>query len=279
MEIRFANENDFSTILEKIDLFFGKEKGYFTALVPTLYREGYNSFRNHIVAISNNQIVGVLAFKNKYLLLDKTKYKISVLGTICVDKNFRNQGVMSEMINYLFQNNGNIDCYALIGNPLLYGRFGFVKVQDSLLYNVVGDNAYFDFEKITNDSDLSFAKELYNSKKNRVLRDSFVNHLLMWNNEAYKIKSGTIEIGYLIYNPRMRIIEEIELIKDDFIVNAIKSFSCVKKETMRMKINKHNIDKQRYFSSFISERFEEKLLIKTSKKELENLFVLNADMI
>ena len=46
-----------------------------------------------------------------------------------------------------------------------------------------------------------------------------------------------------------------------------------------MKINKHNIDKQRYFSSFISERFEEKLLIKTSKKELENLFVLSSDMI
>ncbi len=279
MEIRFANENDFSTILEKIDLFFGKEKGYFTALVPTLYREGYNSFRNHIVAISNNQIVGVLAFKNKYLLLDKTKYKISVLGTICVDKNFRNQGVMSEMINYLFQNNGNIDCYALIGNPLLYGRFGFKKVQDSFLYEIVGDNIFFDFEKIECNSSIDFIKELYNSKKNRVLRDSFVNHLLMWNNEAYKIKSDSTEIGYLIYNPKNNIIEEIELIKDDFLVNAIKSFSCVKKETMRMKINKHNIDKQRYFSSFISERFEEKLLIKTSKKELENLFVLSSDMI
>ena len=279
MEIRFANENDFSTILEKIDLFFGKEKGYFTALVPTLYREGYNSFRNHVVAISNDKIVGVLAFKNKYLLLDKTKYKISVLGTICVDKNFRNQGVMSEMINYLFQNNGNIDCYALIGNPLLYGRFGFKKVQDSVLYDIVGDNIFFDFEKIECNSSIDFIKELYNSKKNRVLRDSFVNHLLMWNNEAYKIKSDSTEIGYLIYNPKKNIIEEIELIKDDYIVDAVKSFSCLKKETMKIKINKHNIDKQRYFSSFISERFEEKLLIKTSKKELENLFVLSADMI
>lgn len=279
MEIRFANENEFSSILECIDLFFEKDKGYFKSLVPTLYREGYNSFRNHIVAISNNQIVGVLAFKNKYLLLDKAKYKISVLGTICVHKDYRNQGIMSEMINYLFQNNGNIDCYALIGNPLLYGRFGFKKVQDSILYDIVGDNIFFDFEKIECNSSIDFIKELYNSKKNRVLRDSFVNHLLMWNNEAYKIKSDSTEIGYLIYNPKKNIIEEIELIKDDFIVDAIKSFSCLKKETMKIKINNHNMDKHCYFSTFPNKNYEEKLLIKTSKKELEKLFILSADMI
>ena len=183
MEIRFALEHEFNEIVKCANKFFNKDDGYFETLVPILYKNGINTYKNHIVALKNNMIVGILAYKE--IIQNDSKY--IAIGTVCVDANCRGQGIMNQLFNFLFDNVCNNDGYVLIGNYDLYKRFGFEKSNDSLLHYFEKVNNYFTFKKINYDSDLTKSKKLYESIDYKVNRDNLILNIMMWCNEPYKI--------------------------------------------------------------------------------------------
>ena len=52
--IEYAKESDYPTILNLIHKAFEKEDGFFQNLVPVLYKEGKNAYKNHIVVKDND---------------------------------------------------------------------------------------------------------------------------------------------------------------------------------------------------------------------------------
>ena len=123
MEIRFALEKEFKEIIKCANKFFDKSDGYFETLVPVLYKDGINTYKNHIIALKDDVIIGILAYKE----IIQNDCKCIAIGTVCVDANLRGQGVMNKLFDFLFNSVCNNDGYVLIGNYELYKRFGFER--------------------------------------------------------------------------------------------------------------------------------------------------------
>ena len=62
-KIEYAIESDYSVILNLIHKCFEKENGFFQNLVPVLYKEGKNAYKNHIVVKDGNSIIATIAIK------------------------------------------------------------------------------------------------------------------------------------------------------------------------------------------------------------------------
>ena len=274
MEIRFALEHEFKEIVKCANKFFDKNDGYFETLVPILYKNGINTYKNHIIALKKNMIVGILAYKE--ILQNDSKY--IAIGTVCVDANFRGQGIMNQLFNFLFDNVSNNDGYVLIGNYDLYKRFGFEKSNDSLLHYFEKVNNNFTFKKINYDSDLTKSKKLYESIDYKVNRDNLILNIMMWCNEPYKIYKDDNEIGYLIYNARKNVIDEIVLEDYSIIVNLLESFSYFKDNVVSLRTPIVENQLTKFLKEQRKEISKDKLLIK-SNKNIKGIYIRSSDLI
>ena len=282
ISIEFALENDFDEILKKITLFFEKEDDFFKIYVPTLYKEGKNTYKNHIVAKYQNKIVGVLAFVVKDLYALNQTFRLAVVGSICVDKNFRNLGIMTNMFNLLYKTyDDKIDVYALLGKEERYRHYGFSKIDESKLYHYEKKDFGYSFVLMNEDNYVE-SLSIYNTLEYRVNRDDiFFDSLRMWYDQPYLIYKDKEYLGYLTYNFRNDRVEEVCLNKDySFINDIMQSFAFFKNIDLALKITKQNLFIERKVKHIKELSFlQEKCLCRILNPKLEGVYIPRHDLI
>lgn len=279
IEILFAKKEDFSQILEKIDLFFEKKKGEFQQLVPILYKEGINTFDKHIVAKDENKIVGVLAFIKKELNIANKVLNVIGIGTVCVDQNYRGRGIMTRMFDLLFKTFDNqIDAYSLFGSYDRYKYFGFNKLEQSLGFKI--NKAYHGFTFLHINKAGEQMRVLYEKQNYRVDRvDTFDDIINMWSDKTFTIHKDNKEVGYLIYSESKNLVHEL-VVNDDVLVNSIlESFAYFLNHSINFKVTRVNNHQQKYVQYNESLEFDERQLCRTINKNIKDIYVPRNDLI
>ena len=69
-KIEFAKEKDYEDIINLLHKAFEKEDGFFQKLVPVLYKDGKNPYKNHIVVKDENNIIATIAVKKDSISID-----------------------------------------------------------------------------------------------------------------------------------------------------------------------------------------------------------------
>ena len=83
-KIEYAKESDYSVILNLIHKCFEKEDGFFQKLVPVLYKEGNNPYKNHIVVKDEDNIIATIAIKEDIINIKNNTYNFLILGSLGV---------------------------------------------------------------------------------------------------------------------------------------------------------------------------------------------------
>lgn len=280
-KIEFAKQKDYKDILDIIHKCFEKEDGFFQNLVPVLYKEGKNPYKNHIIVKDNDCIIATIAIKEDDILINNKKYKFLILGSLGVDHNYRNQGIMGALFEFILNKYRSVvDFFVLSGLFDRYKRFGFFPSAklEKVIYPK-GNEVLFDIEPFKQE-DIEFAYNLYNEKSYKVIRNDFFDSLNMWTYAPIMIKKGKERLGYFVYNGLNNIIEEIVL-KDYSIINEVVStFACMINNELGLKLTPANkellpcID-----SSLLKEEYFEKTLYKIENKELKEIYIPKSDLI
>jgi predicted N-acetyltransferase YhbS len=163
--IMFAQEDDFKELSVKINKYFDKDQSYFRNLVPLLYKSGINTYDKHIVCKNEiNEIVGVCAIYQKTIYLKENKqYKFIVIGTMSVDQEYRNLGIMSNIFKFIFDNfDDKVDFYCLSGSYERYKNFGFLPSFKTYKYLFnIKEHINYSFELLTENKISDYIGNLY----------------------------------------------------------------------------------------------------------------------
>lgn len=280
--ISFSEEKDFREIVDKLDLYFEKEPGYFENLVPVLYKKGKNTFQNHIVVKDGDKIVGIIAVKKNILSINNEEYSFVLLGSLAVDFEYRNQGIMGMLFDFILNKYSNeVDFLGLSGKFDRYKRFGFFPSEKMYKYDYCKKSINDDYSFVrVNEENVAFCEELYKKEAFKVFRSEMIDNLCMWEYKPYIVKKNNKEIGYLIYNHKFNIIEEIILLDNNLLNDVIYSFINLINMNTSLKISMAN----RHLKEFIDkdilfEEYFERTLYKIINPKLKGVYVPRSDLI
>lgn len=279
--IMFAQEDDFKELSVKINKYFDKDQSYFRNLVPLLYKSGINTYDKHIVCKNEiNEIVGVCAIYQKTIYLKENKqYKFIVIGTMSVDQEYRNLGIMSNIFKFIFDNfDDKVDFYCLSGSYERYKNFGFLPSFKTYKYLFnIKEHINYSFELLT-ENKISDYINFYNNQEEKVNRDNFYDCIRMWQYIPYGIKLNNNIIGYLVYDIKQNIVQEIFLNDNRLITDVMENFSCFNSKQCYLKIHKYNTYYNEYIDLYKEDHFE-RTLYKILNSEIKEIYIPRNDLI
>lgn len=280
-KIEYAKESDYSVILNLIHKCFEKEDGFFQKLVPVLYKEGKNAYKNHIVVKDGNDIIATIAVKEDIISIDNNSYKFLILGSLGVDHNYRNQGIMGALFEFILTNYSyKVDFFVLSGLFERYKRFGFYPstVLKQAIYNP-GNPVKYLIEPFKNE-DIDFAYNLYNKKNYKVIRNTFFDSLNEWTYMPLMIRNGNESLGYMIYNGLTSLVEEIVLTDYSIVNDVVSSFATMINNKVGLKITISNKELHSFIDKDIMlEEYFEKTLYKIENEQLKEIYIPKSDLI
>lgn len=282
LQIEFSIKEDFNTIKNKVTSYFNVSDDHFEKYVPILYQDGINTYDKHVVAKVEDEIVGVLAFYNKTIIIKNKHYNFLGIGSICVDPSFRKLGIMTKMWEFVFKHFDNqIDFYVLSGDYTRYINYGFHPQPLPIVYKYgVSDNNTFQFE-FARDIDEQLLLDFHNTKENKVLRDGVcLASMKMWGIVPVLIKHNDDLFGYLLYDGRYGVVEEVVINDYKSINDVMSSFTNLIKRETGLKVSILNED----LKEFIQPNIEwiecpERTLYKILNPEIKNIYVPRNDLI
>ena len=280
-KIEFAKEKDYEDIINLLHKCFEKENGFFQNLVPVLYKEGKNAYNNHIVVKDKNNIIATIAVKKDSISIDDKLYDFLILGSLGVDQNYRNQGIMGALFEFILNKfTPEVDFFVLSGIFERYKRFGFFP--SAKLEKVVypkGNEVLFNIEPFKQE-DIEFAYNLYNKKNYKVIRKDFFDTLNEWTFAPIMIKRGEERLGYFIYNGLNNIIEEIVLEDYSIVNDVVSTFACMINNELGLKLTPANKEVLPFIKqSLRKEDYFEKTLYKIENKDLKEIYIPKSDII
>lgn len=280
-KIEFAKEKDYEDIINLLHKCFEKENGFFQNLVPVLYKEGKNAYNNHIIVKDENNIIATIAVKKDSISIDDKLYDFLILGSLGVDQNYRNQGIMGALFEFILNKfTPEVDFFVLSGIFERYKRFGFFP--SAKLEKVVypkGNEVLFNIEPFKQE-DIEFAYNLYNKKNYKVIRKDFFDTLNEWTFAPIMIKRGEERLGYFIYNGLNNIIEEIVLEDYSIVNDVVSTFACMINNELGLKLTPANKEVLPFIKqSLRKEDYFEKTLYKIENKDLKEIYIPKSDII
>lgn len=141
MNIRIANKQDFKDIYNLVEEAFktaqvsdGNEQNFVlelrqrTTYIPDL----------EFVVEEDEKLIGHIMFTKQPVELTKGTLNAVLIAPLCIDFNYRNQGIGSKLMNYGLNRAKELgyDTAFLIGNPEYYKKFGFKGVTAYNLKNM-----------------------------------------------------------------------------------------------------------------------------------------------
>lgn len=280
-KIEFAKEKDYEDIINLLHKCFEKENGFFQNLVPVLYKEGKNAYNNHIIVKDENNIIATIAVKKDSISIDDKLYDFLILGSLGVDQNYRNQGIMGALFEFILNKfTPEVDFFVLSGIFERYKRFGFFPSAklEKVIYPK-GNAVLFNIEPFKQE-DIEFAYNLYNKKNYKVIRKDFFDTLNEWTFAPIMIKRGEERLGYFIYNGLNNIIEEIVLEDYSIVNDVVSTFACMINNELGLKLTPANKEVLPFINqSLRKEDYFEKTLYKIENKDLKEIYIPKSDII
>jgi len=216
MEIRQLSQKDFYELRQLLDTVFTQHSGKpvsFSRLFPRLF-ERENSFapESHWGAFADGKLVGTAAMYPIDYVVGGRHIRLIANGNVAVHAMYRGQGIMGkllEKINEECDQCGDL-CY-LHGNPVRYGRFGYVAGGVQYLLTVCpGMEADFSFRPMQQD-DVAVLNQIYRKKTNYITRsdDDFIPALRSGGREAVAVLNKIGQpVGYLSFHAEKLHVEE-----------------------------------------------------------------------
>lgn len=281
--INFSEEKEFQEVKEKVAIFFNKKVNEFEELVPSLYGIGKNTYKNHIVSKIDNKIVGIFAVKEKSIYNEYGFLKVLIIGSICVDPNYRKMGIMTKMFEFLFDfYDSKVDAYILSGDYSRYVHYGFHPGEDLEKYIINNKikSSNLSFVHL-NYEDIEYVKNLQNSEEFKVVRQKDIMETLsMWKDVPFIIKENNKKIGLIVFDGRNNIIDEIYLTNKQDINLVLSSFASLFENEIYLKITPFN----NYYNNLIDPNFQktlhkERTLYRIMNREIKKLFIPRNDLI
>ena len=280
-KIEFAKEKDYEDIINLLHKCFEKENGFFQNLVPVLYKEGKNAYNNHIIVKDEDNIIATIAVKKDSISIDDKLYDFLILGSLGVDQNYRNQGIMGALFEFILNKfTPEVDFFVLSGIFERYKRFGFFPSAklEKVIYPK-GNAVLFNIEPFKQE-DIEFAYNLYNKKNYKVIRKDFFDTLNEWTFAPIMIKRGEERLGYFIYNGLNNIIEEIVLEDYSIVNDVVSTFACMINNELGLKLTPANKEVLPFINqSLRKEDYFEKTLYKIENKDLKEIYIPKSDII
>ena len=280
-KIEYAKEQDYENILNLIHKCFEKENGFFQKLVPVLYKEGKNAYKNHIIVKDNDMIIATIAIKEDTILIDDKSYKFLTLGSLGVDHNYRNQGIMGALFEFILTNyKDRVDFFVLSGLFERYKRFGFYPstVLKQAVYNPSNSVKYI-IEPFK-EEDIEFAYNLYNKKNYKVVRETFFDSLNEWTFMPLMIRDNKKSLGYMIYNGVTSLVEEIVLTDYSIVNDVVSSFASMINNKVGLKITISNKELHSFINKdIVIEEYFEKTLYKIENENIKEIYIPKSDLI
>ncbi|MDD4000229.1 MAG: GNAT family N-acetyltransferase [Bacilli bacterium] len=206
------------------NIFFKNETYGFEEFQPKVYLDS-DYAKNHYIYEYEGKIVGLLGiYPTDYLGL-----KLMGIGSVCVDPEYRKQGIMSSLFQYLEEEvESNYDIAYLSGEKFRYQYYGYYKTGSYLSFRFKSrsfkgrDYSKLNLEKYDsqNPETDSLLHTLYKKTGNPVGRktESYYHVLGTHFSEIY-----LLDDGYLVYNPYTNAIREIAFGNKD-VIEIISSF-------------------------------------------------------
>ena len=231
----------------------------------------------------NDEIVGIIAVKKKNIHINDETFSFVLLGSLAVDFDYRNQGIMGLLFDYILTTYSNeVDFFGLSGSFDRYKRFGFFPSEKMYKYKYdlkPLDNNPYVFE-LVNDETVKICEELYLKQSYKVERENMIDNLYMWEYKPHIIKKDGNVIGYLIYNPKINIVEEIILVDNTEINDVLYSFVAFINLETGLKICINNDYLKNYISENVSfEEYFERTLYKIQNPKLKGIYIPRSDLI
>ena len=251
MIIRKCVNGEMSRIIKVANAAFkpDRPKGYsFRYSVPHIYNNKKTDYSNiHFVAENDKkEFVSIGGNLIQNIQLKNEEYKFSFIGTIGTIPQYRHQGLMSQIVQEI--NNENIDNSVvfsiLSGKRNRYQNFGYEHAGFQCLYtldkqqeNYLSKNKDISVKKFKN-KDLDTLYQIYTDNQKFTLRnkDNFVIYLNNHNNKLYTIFDKSTIIGYLAIKGTT--ITEINLINNNYLENILAYI--LTKNLVKYETNDHN---------------------------------------
>lgn len=194
--------------------FFPNRENDFLVLQPKVYRHPETFSPCHFVDETDGKIVGLVAcYPVVYQGL-----KLLGIGTVCVDENYRNRGIMQEMFSHIDHQCSSV--YSLMylsGDKKRYEHFGFYKTGQKITFRFkkrnFEKNGYPSYSiKPYQTSDETIDGELYTIYQSKATIERDPNRFF----DALKTSSYEIFLlydqelfGYVVYDKKNHLIREI----------------------------------------------------------------------
>lgn len=194
----------------------------FKRIVPKIYSYPINE--NHYVVKDGGRIVGAICIRYDKWVIENQILDIAGIGSVCVDPEYRNQGIMSYMLNEAHETiKGQSDISILTGNYERYHRFGYERVSSPLRLIIDWESDKYSFKDIKELSDEEISNLYVQSQDKICIKSSLADFrysLCQWDYEAYGIFYDEKLCGYIMNNDRE--IAEVRTIEN--IVDVLGSF-------------------------------------------------------
>ena len=209
----------------------------FLKLMPKIYRDKEKCVSYHRIIKKNGSIVGAYATYPTEFLTESGNISAVGIGSVAVSKKHRNQGFMSQMMQYADEEarKNNADICFLSGLRQRYERFGFVPAGERFVCDITEhcishnktEKKYSFISVRRGKKYLDEAVALFNSQSSHWLRrkDDFTDIVTTWYDRCFFVldEKKTFS-GYIITDAMMRSITEIVLCDASLLTEVLTSF-------------------------------------------------------
>ena len=214
---KFVKE-DFDELLCFYDTNFGRtgERSFLNFLPPMWYNNDSVIGRNFGIK-KDGKIIAAMGVYPHDVNICGEKIRVATTGNVAVSPNYRNMGLMGQMMNFAFEelNKQNIDAARLSGDRIRYNRYGYEFIGQSVNYiltlkNVNSLSSFeeykFELVRIDDEDSLFFIKKQLNSKPFFVDRGNAQN--------VFKVMNEFYGSLYLAYDKQGNPIGSISVSED-----------------------------------------------------------------
>ena len=205
-----------------------------------------------------------------------------LLGSLAVDCEYRNQGIMGLLFDFILDKySDEVDFFGLSGKFDRYKRFGFFPSEKIYAYKYNKKEWYYPYQyELVNDNNIAECIKIYEKLDFKVHRENMIDNLYMWEYKPYVIKKDNKILGYLVYNHRFNIIEEIFLNDYSLLDDIIYGFTSFINMDTSLKVSMANRFIVSYIdSNILYEEYFERTLYKILNPELKGIYVPRSDLI
>lgn len=217
IQIRDNHSEELDQIIHCANIAFGDSivKDGFSAVLPKLYGSRAKADGNHLLAVEEGQILGLVLAEPLHYQVCQTSLKVAAIGTVSVLPEARKRGIMKQLMDEALRRmrEEEVDFAVLTGQRQRYAYWGFRHsgMDAQFTWNeanlrhckeMIGKDM---LELVPMDYESEWiheAWELWERQNVRIVRERerFYDILCTWNARPYACRLNNKFVGYVVMN-------------------------------------------------------------------------------